>query len=59
MAVIYIKYDLRQLENYIQSISPMFSEKAKLIAEKFELIEIKTYTIVLAENKTPKATSYF
>ena len=44
------------LENYIQSILPMSSEKAKLIAEKFELIEIKTNTIVLAENKTPKAT---
>ena len=44
------------LENYIQSILPMSSEKAKLIAEKFELVEIKNNTIVLAENKTPKAT---
>ncbi|MCT4699212.1 Crp/Fnr family transcriptional regulator [Tenacibaculum haliotis] len=44
------------LQNYIQSILPMPSEKAKLLTEKFELIEIKSNIDILTENKTPRAT---
>ncbi|WBX71688.1 Crp/Fnr family transcriptional regulator [Tenacibaculum retecalamus] len=44
------------LQNYIQSILPMPSEKAKLLTEKFELIEIKSNLDILTENKTPRAT---
>ena len=34
----------------------MPSEKAKLLTEKFELIEIKSNLDILTENKTPRAT---
>lgn len=46
------------LEKYITSLLPMPTDKAKLFAEQFELIELQKGDLILKENKISKET-YF
>jgi CRP-like cAMP-binding protein len=46
------------LEKYITSLLPMPTDKAKLFAEQFELLELQKGDLILKENKTSKET-YF
>ncbi len=44
------------IEQYIQATIQMPSEKAKILADKFEMVEVPKYELLLTENKLSKHT---
>ncbi len=44
------------IQHYIQTMIQMPTEKAKLLAEKFELIELQKNELLLTENKLQRNT---